>query len=354
MTRVDIVIPLYNKGPFVARTIKSVMHQEEQDWRLIVVDDGSSDNGPEIVKSFNDPRIELIVQENAGPGPARNTGIAAGNSQYVALLDADDEWYPWYLKNALAALDKNQDIGYVSSLYYEWPSQIDATNLWAARGVKPGVYRFNGTEDAHNIMQFVVFSLPWNTVFRRQALESSDCFPDCHFKPKQNDFGTDMETEFGEDTTLMIRMIMNESFMVIAPPAARYHTECSNIARRDRPQPLEVYLARPEVLSNYCPDNMRDLLERIMNVTALHRAGQWAYHGYKKKARNLIKNYPRASEFTEQYKIYRYYCYVRPRLWTLFKCAIGPPMRGFLRKLEHKTGTTPTAPPMPWETASNE
>lgn len=98
----DVVTALFNKGPFVKLTIESVLAQRFTDWRLFVVDDGSTDNGPDIVAKFRDPRIHLIRQANAGVGPARNTGIAAGSAPWVAFLDADDVWMP----DHLAELDK--------------------------------------------------------------------------------------------------------------------------------------------------------------------------------------------------------------------------------------------------------
>ncbi len=98
----DIVTALYNKAPFITRTIESVIAQDFTDWHLFVVDDGSTDDGPDRVAKFSDSRITLIRQKNAGVGPARNTGIAAGSSPWVAFLDADDIWMP----DHLSELDK--------------------------------------------------------------------------------------------------------------------------------------------------------------------------------------------------------------------------------------------------------
>src|SRR5947209_862199 len=88
----DIVIALYNKEKFVEATIDSVLRQSYKEWRLFVVDDGSSDRGAELVRNYRDPRITFIQQENRGVGPARNAGIRAGNSDWIAFLDADDLW----------------------------------------------------------------------------------------------------------------------------------------------------------------------------------------------------------------------------------------------------------------------
>lgn len=96
----SIVIPAYNVAGYIDETIQSVLRQTVQDWELIVVDDGSTDDTAERVKAVGDARIRLIRQENSGVSVARNTGIAAARGRYVALLDADDLWAPSHLLRA--------------------------------------------------------------------------------------------------------------------------------------------------------------------------------------------------------------------------------------------------------------
>lgn len=95
---VSVIIPLYNKENEIARTLNSVLCQTFQDFEIIVVDDDSSDKGPAIVKSFSDPRITLIEQEHRGASYARNNGVNHATGEYIALLDADDEWMPNHLE----------------------------------------------------------------------------------------------------------------------------------------------------------------------------------------------------------------------------------------------------------------
>ena len=106
--RVSIVMPLFNKGSLVLEAIASVQAQEIADWELVVVDDGSTDGGPEQVRavSTSDPRIRLVAQENQGVSAARNTGIRQSLADIIAFLDADDLWQPGFLAAVLALRER--------------------------------------------------------------------------------------------------------------------------------------------------------------------------------------------------------------------------------------------------------
>ena len=111
MPEVSVVIPLYNKEPYITRALNSVLNQTFRDFEVIVVDDGSTDNGAEIVQGFNDRRIHLIHQENKGVSTARNRGIDAAQGELIAFLDADDEWLPSFLETVLCLHKKFPDAG---------------------------------------------------------------------------------------------------------------------------------------------------------------------------------------------------------------------------------------------------
>jgi glycosyltransferase involved in cell wall biosynthesis len=115
---VSIVMPLYNKETDVMRTINSVLSQSITDFELLVVNDGSTDKGPDMVRAISDPRIRIVDQENQGVSVARNRGIAEANSALIAFLDADDEWEADYLETILRLRNKFPDCDVYATAYY--------------------------------------------------------------------------------------------------------------------------------------------------------------------------------------------------------------------------------------------
>lgn len=100
---VSVIIPSYNRAHMLGTAINSVLAQVFQDWELIVVDDGSTDNTEEVVHAFGDERIRYIRQgRNSGASAARNRCLAVSRGRYVAFLDSDDEWFPEKLTRQMA------------------------------------------------------------------------------------------------------------------------------------------------------------------------------------------------------------------------------------------------------------
>jgi glycosyltransferase involved in cell wall biosynthesis len=110
----SVIIPVFNRARPLVRALDSVLAQSCQDFEIVVVDDGSSDNPQSTVERLNDPRIRFIRQENAGGGAARNTAIDAARGRFIAPLDSDDIFLPHHLARMHALLEGNDDtlVGY--------------------------------------------------------------------------------------------------------------------------------------------------------------------------------------------------------------------------------------------------
>ena len=120
--RISVVIPLYNKAAEVERALRSVINQSLAPREIIVVDDGSTDNSREIVEKIiaedNHLNIRLVCQENAGVSAARNRGISEATGDYVAFLDADDEWLSGYIAEVCRLMTYHPDSDAYSTAFY--------------------------------------------------------------------------------------------------------------------------------------------------------------------------------------------------------------------------------------------
>lgn len=114
---ISVIIPLYNCEKFITRSISSVLKQTVQEFEIIVVDDGSTDKGPEIVEKMNSPLIRLIHQKNQGVSCARNRGIKESRYELIAFLDADDEWDTDHLETIMYLYNKYPQCGVFAASY---------------------------------------------------------------------------------------------------------------------------------------------------------------------------------------------------------------------------------------------
>lgn len=110
---VSVIVPLFNTERYIACALESIIAQTFQSWEAIVVDDGSTDRGPEIADRYAlaDSRIRVVRQENRGLAGARNTGIRNARGELIALLDADDLWRSRKLERHVAHLNSSPGIG---------------------------------------------------------------------------------------------------------------------------------------------------------------------------------------------------------------------------------------------------
>ncbi|RUT02707.1 glycosyl transferase [Dulcicalothrix desertica PCC 7102] len=123
MPEITVIIPAYNAEKTILETIKSIQEQTFSNFEIIVINDGSTDDTQLVLEKIKEPRLKIISSQNEGVSAARNKGIKAAQSEYIAFIDADDLWTNDKLELQLAAIKANPDIGVV----YSWTSQMDET-----------------------------------------------------------------------------------------------------------------------------------------------------------------------------------------------------------------------------------
>ncbi|MDH4318675.1 MAG: glycosyltransferase family 2 protein, partial [Desulfobulbaceae bacterium] len=114
MPKVSVVIPCYNQGDFIDETVDSVLAQTFDDYEIVIVNDGSTDEETNAkLAAYDRPKTRVLVTENCGLAGARNNGIAAAKGEYILPLDSDDRIEPTYLEKAVSILDHSKDMGIV-------------------------------------------------------------------------------------------------------------------------------------------------------------------------------------------------------------------------------------------------
>jgi len=217
----SVIIPLYNKAPYIEKALQSVLQQTFRNFEIIVVDDGSTDNGAEIVKKvFSTDYLtahqlqiplkgfQLISQPNQGVSTARNNGAKQAKENYLAFLDADDEWYPEYLAKMKQLIEQFPDAGLWASSYY---IVKNGRNRLATVGVEK--------DFSKGIINYC------------QVYAKTLCMPVCTdtaIVPKkvfEEEHGFKPQLKLGEDFDLWVRIVMKHPVAFLNEPLAYYHQD---------------------------------------------------------------------------------------------------------------------------------
>jgi hypothetical protein len=291
--KVSIVIPLYNKAPYVRRTLDSISGQTFSDFEVIVVDDGSTDDGAAIVRDYSDQRLRLISQANAGPGPARNTGAAQARGELIAFLDADDEWLPSYLEESVTLLEGfGPEVATISSGYIEFPSGVSCENMWRRRGIQAGPFRLTAETEPALAISALAYMTPPSTLTRADVFR------------KWKGFYSDEKSLFGEDAFFWIKVLLNEMVAFNLKPLVRIHREASGLSKNlNGARPVEPFLNDPTEIEAACPPHLSDLLARMLAIRAAKTACVLGYWGHWREAKLLMARFASAKHWRLPYYI---------------------------------------------------
>ncbi len=188
--KLSVIIPAYNRADLVPITVDSVLNSGLDDFEIVVVDDGSTDQTPDVVRAMATP-VRYLRQANGGLASARNAGFAASRGRYVAFLDSDDLWFPGAGATLVRLLDEHDDLPFLfgdaqmGSMETGFVSFVetfggDAFANLPSREVGPGVRRFDRGPFFRQLLRRNVVFLG-AMVMRREVVDQIgpfDPFPD--------------------------------------------------------------------------------------------------------------------------------------------------------------------------------
>lgn len=279
--RVSIIIPLYNKAPYLRRALDSIAAQTLADFEVIVVDDGSTDDGAAIVVNYSDARFRMIRQLNAGPGAARNAGLAQAQGEFIAFLDADDAWLPNYLQENVSQLESlGLEVVSLTSGYIEYPSGQSLESMWRKRGLTNGTQRLTADTEPSLVVSMLAYMSPCSTVTRAEVLRRWGGFYDRD------------KCGFGEDAYLWLKVLLNETVAFNLKPLAQFHREASGLSKNlNGSRPVEPFLKDPSEIDAACPPALRNLLGEVLAIRAAKTACVLGYWGHWREARALTRRF---------------------------------------------------------------
>lgn len=284
MPQVSVVIPLYNKADHIGRALDSVFEQGVDDLEVIVVDDGSTDDGPSIVEGYGDARIRLIRQANAGPGAARNRGIREATAEWIAPLDADDCWLPGFLGYMTEHAAAHPDCDAVTCFWYTDPEAKDAfARRFLDRGDPVGPYRLVTDADPRLMRSLMARFGCRNTMARRSVILDVGGFYEA--------------SRHGEDLYLWLKLLLT-CRIYLGDAVLAFHdlgaSELSIGARRQGNVPMpRPFVSDPDPIRAVCPPEYREQLETLITALARREAWHQIQAGRVGVARDLIAQYPK-------------------------------------------------------------
>jgi glycosyltransferase involved in cell wall biosynthesis len=238
---ISIIIPLYNKELYIKRTLDSVLSQTHTNFECIIVD-SSNDGSTEIVKRYSDPRIiHIISPSRIVQSKARNIGIQKSRSEFIAFLDADDEWLPDHLEALFMMWEKFPEAGLFSTPYIKIRDNgVQRTMIFAEIPPPPWsgyIHRY-----------FRICSKGDVPVHSSSCAIRKDIFYNIGgFDERYSEVKKDEHVWAGEDHHLWARIALHYPVVFTWDSPIIYHTEasgriCNQLKKQIIPDPLNSYL----------------------------------------------------------------------------------------------------------------
>ncbi len=272
---VSVIIPTYNRACLLPRAVHSVLSQDYENLELIIVDDGSTDETPELIAQVADPRVRYIrFAENRGIGAARSAGVQAARGDLIAFNDSDDVWLPGKLSHQVDLFRRHPQVDVVFGDYYN-VDQLHGTmqrgfeqtrkglELLRVRPLIEGVYEVvGGMPEALLCVNFVATP---TVVLRRRVFDST------------GSFRTDLSGP--EDFEFWFRVATKEArFAYTTRPLIERHKDAQSITAS-----VAAFVPRMLQALDYCEQTAREAgrLDLIPHINcARHRAWRSLIHAY--------------------------------------------------------------------------
>jgi Glycosyl transferase family 2 len=293
--RISVVLPLYNKARYIERCLGSLLAQSFDGFEAIVVNDGSTDEGPALFEAMSerlrDPRLRMVSQPNAGPGAARNRGVELAAGPLVAFLDADDAWHVDYLRESLDWMDQlDNDVASLTWGMRIFPQGETTEKRWRKYGIERGVFRATPATSYRVIVGMLANMLPSSTVVRREAFL------------RLGGYYAKYRCVYSEDAYLWLRLLMLYGAAFDPRPLTYRYEDASELAVNVKGvRPIEPFLLDPAGLERDCPPKLQPLLRQVLAARALKTASVYGYWGKWRQAQEVFRRFASAGDWRLPY-----------------------------------------------------
>lgn len=247
MVLFSVIIPVFNREDLIRKTLDSVFNQSFNNYEIIVIDDGSTDNTYKILELYGD-KLTVLTQQNQGPGKARNIGIENSQGKYIAFLDSDDLWFPWTLEVYNQVIQNTNYPAFLSGISILFNNEDDIKNV-EKQNTK---YRYYN--DFYSSSKEINSFLTSSVVIHRDILQKVNGFT--------------IQWINSEDNDLWLRLGIEKGFVFIDSPSVLAYRQHSNSAISITTKTYEgtFYLIEQEKINHY-PGGKTRKKERLAILT---------------------------------------------------------------------------------------
>lgn len=269
----SIIMPVYNGAKFINGAIQSILEQTYQDWELIIVNDGSTDETPKILEKYADnKKIQILTQENGGVSVARNNGVAKAKGSHIALLDADDLWHKNHLEVLNNMIEKYPSAGlYGTFAVTELANGKLLTECSYFKGREETVFLEDFFAEYHKDKSVKLFAAS-TTCISKEAFAKAGGFP--------------VGCRIGEDLELSLRVAAYFPVALTGTITGTYKKVNSTATKDNSFDPDWKFFDTVTELyeDETIPSAKKENIKKVMQWFTMRRCRHYIINGQKKKA----------------------------------------------------------------------